>query len=115
MTHEPLPMVLKMLSACRDDEQLVETVHFPVDPAKANAFAALLDGLMVAMRRAPGLIEARTHTPAPGSSEYLIYEVWSGPAGLRRWWEGPLLSRFQSALREQELLTGMPALHFNRA
>jgi quinol monooxygenase YgiN len=115
MTEGPLPMVLKMLSACREHAQLVETVHLPVDPAKAGEFTGLLDELIAAMRKAPGLVEARTHAPAPGSNEYLIYEVWSDPERLRQWWEGPLLAKFQSALHERQLLTGMPGLHFTRA
>jgi len=114
VTDEPLPMVLKMLSQCREDEQLVETVHLPVQPAKATEFLKLLDDLMAAMREAPGLTAARTHAPAPGSNEYLIYEVWNGPAELRQWWQGAQLSRFQAALRERELLTDPPRLHFNR-
>ena len=59
-------------------------------------------------------MEVRAHVPPPGSNEYLIYEVWNGPAGLRRWWEGALLGEFQSALHDRQLLTGMPGLHFNR-
>jgi quinol monooxygenase YgiN len=115
MSPDPRPMVFTMLSACRESERLVETVHLPVDPAKESEFAALLDDLMAAMRQAPGLIEARTHNPAPGANEFLIYEVWSGPAELRQWWEAPFLRRFQAALHERQLLTGMPGLHFNRA
>jgi quinol monooxygenase YgiN len=113
MTPDPLPMVLKMLSACKEDEQLVETVHLPVDPSKASEFTKLLDELMAAARKAPGLMEARMHTPSPWSNEYLIYEVWGGPAGLRQWWEGQLLRKFHAALHERQLLTGMPGLHFN--
>jgi len=113
MTPDPSPMVLKMLNACKEGEQLVETVHLPVDPSKASEFAKLLEELMAAMRKAPGPMEARTHTPSPWSNEYLIYEVWGGSAGLRQWWEGQLLGKFQAALHERQLLTGMPSLHFS--
>jgi len=111
----PLPMVLKMLNDCREDEPLVETVHLLVDPAKTGEFVTLLDGLIAAMRKAPGLKEARAFPPVPGWKEYLIYEVWNGPAGLRQWWEGTLLREFQAALEERQLLTDKPSLHFNCA
>jgi len=112
---DPLPMVLKTLSGCPEDEPLVETVHLPVDPAKTVEFVRLLDDLIAAMRKAPGLREARAFPPVPGWKEYLIYEVWNGPAGLRQWWEGDLLREFQAALEERQLLTARPSLHFNRA
>jgi quinol monooxygenase YgiN len=104
MTPDPLPMVLRMLSEFREDEPIVETVHLPVDPAKAVEFRKLLDDLMAAMHKASGLREARTHTPAPDSNEYLIYDVWNDRAGLRRWWEGALLRTFQTALHDSDVV-----------
>lgn len=102
-----------MLSTCREDDQLVETLHLPIHPAKAKELVNLLNGLIASMHKASSeLREACTHAPAPGSNEYLICEVWNGPTGLRQWWESTLLVEFQAALRERQLLTGMPDLHF---
>ena len=55
MTQSPLPAVLKMLSECREDEKLVETVHLPIDPAKASEFGTLLDGSPTRCARRRGL------------------------------------------------------------
>lgn len=114
MTGDPLQMVLKILGSCREGERLVETVRLPIDPPKASEFTKLLDDLITATREVAGLVEVRVHPPARGSNDYLLYEVWDGPAGLRRWWEGTELAQFQSALRERQLLAGAPDLHFNR-
>ena len=97
-----------MLSTCREDDQLVETLHLPIHPAKAKELVNLLNGLIASTN----LREIEKAVPAPGSNEYLICEVWNGPTGLRQWWESTLLVEFQAALRERQLLTGMPDLHF---